>query len=61
MRFTSFILCCKIARQIHGSDEALRYTARACRDLVSREHRPLVSRVMRHPEISKWLDLYDDM
>lgn len=59
MTFTSFIICCQLARAIHGSDDAIRYAARQCRDRVSREHRPLVSRIMRHHRVNEWLDLYE--
>jgi hypothetical protein len=61
MTFCEFIICCQLARAIHGSDDSIRYTARQCRDLVSREHRPLLSKIMRHEKAGKWLELYDEM
>lgn len=61
MTFTEFILCCKIARALHGTDNALRHTARQCRDRVSIQNRPLLSRLMRHDKIGKWLDAIDSI
>jgi hypothetical protein len=59
--FCSYILCAKLAHAIHGTDEAIRYTSHQCRDLVSREYRPLLSRLMRHPKIGVWLNGFDDV
>lgn len=59
MTFSEFVLCARIAYAIHGTDDSIRYTARQCRDRVSREHRPLVSRIMRHPKIGEWLKMYE--
>lgn len=61
MTFCEFILCAKLAHQIHGTDDAIRYTARQCRDKVKREHRPLLSRLMRHPRIAEWLNGFEDV
>ena len=57
MTFCTFILCAKLAHQIHGTDDAIRYTAYQCRDKVKREYRPLLSRLMRSKNIGKWLDM----
>lgn len=57
MTFNDLILACALTRAIHGTDEALRKTCHRCRDRVSMQHRPLVSRLMRHPKIGQWLDM----
>lgn len=59
MTFYTFILCAKLAHQIHGTPDAIRYTARQCRDLVSREHRPLLSGLMRRNDIEDWLNRFE--
>lgn len=57
MSFTELIWCCALARQIHGTDDAIRKTLHICRDRVSMQNRPLVSRLMRHPRVGEWLKL----
>lgn len=50
------VLAIKLAQTIHGTDDAMRETARRCRDKVRAEYQPQVSRIMRHPKIRAWLD-----
>lgn len=57
LSFNDFILCAALARRIHGSDQAIRETCYRCRDKVRLEHRPLLSKLMRHPKIGTWLDM----
>ena len=49
------LLAMKLAETIHGTDDAIRHTAKLCRDKIRAEHRPLFGEFQRHPKIREWL------
>ena len=57
LSFTDAVLAMALAWRIHGTEAAIRATAHRCRDLVNAQYRPILSKLMRHENLLKWLDL----
>ena len=52
------MLCLALSLRIHGTDEAVIATAHSLRSKVRREIQPIVSRIIRHPAPSKFVEAY---